>query len=438
LAVISLLAAALTSSAHAQAVTEPPAESPEAPASSQSGEAGEEGAAEPTTTEAPAASHDSVTARLDERRAPLDGLFELPPLSFLERAWRETNDKLEEGIGLRFEIAYTLSFQAATSGPGDRSGAEGDLDLFGAWRLVGDHDGPDVGTLNLNAQHIHDFGETAPANLSDDIGAAWATSDGIGSNESFPVVQLYYEQRLLDDRILVSLGKIDTTNYVGTNRFADDTLFFMNRAFSSNPAINYPGNGLGAVIACAISEEFYLGACIADANGVETQSGFDSIGAGDFFLAAEAGLTLKIGDLGEGNYRLTVWHSDNASEVDLPEDYGVALSIDQEVGGGLVPFFKYAWSDGEATGVRNIVAGGIGLEGPFGREDDVLGAALSWGESTDASLGEQVVAEVFYRLQLAANIQWTLGGQAVFDALDSDSGEGETVGILEVRLRVTF
>lgn len=397
-------------------------------------------AAPPAAAKNPPASHDDVASRLHEMQAPHAGLLELGPVSLFDRAWQDVNTRLEDAVGLRFGLAYTLTFQAATSGPGDRSGAEGDLDLFGAWRLLGKKDEPDAGTLNLNAQNIHTLGEVAPANLASEIGAIWGTSDGIGDDESFPVVQLYYEQRLFDDRVMAVIGKIDTTNYVGTNRYADDSLYFMNRAFSSNPAMNYPGNGLGAVLAGRITDRLYLGGCVADANGVETESGFNSIDAAEFFSAIEAGLALDIEGLGEGNYRLTAWHSDGASAVDLPEDFGFALSIDQELGHGVVPFFRCAWSDGDATGVTNIIAGGLALEGPFGRDEDALGLGLSWGEPTDDAFEDQVVSEVFYRLQLAPSIQWTLGAQAVFNALDleSDQGGEETVGIFEMRLRFTF
>ena len=394
---------------------------------------------QPVHGQPPMAAKDDVALRLRESQTPRAGLLELGPVSVVDRSWKQLNDQLEESTRLRFSLAYTLGLQAATPGPGDRSGAEGDLDLFGAWRIFGAKDGPDVGTLNLNAQNIHMLGETAPANLAENIGALWGTSDGIGSSESFPVVQLYYEQRLFDDRLLAVIGKIDTTNYVNTNRFADDTQYFMNRAFSSNPALNYPGNGLGAVLAWQVTDHFYIGGCIADANGVETEAGFHSIDAGDFFTAVEAGLTLDIDGLGEGNYRLTAWHSDSASLEDLPEDHGLALSIDQEIGRGIVPFIRAAWSDADATGIPLVIAGGVCVEGPFGREEDVLGLGLAWGQSGDDQVDDQLTAEAFYRLQLAPSIQWMLGAQAILNAIDPDTGNSDqSVGIFEMRIRITF
>jgi len=389
-------------------------------------------------TVVPRASRDDVASRIQETRRSHAGLFDPGPVSVFDRAWQTANDRLEEATGLRFGMAYTLTFQAATSGPGDRSGAAGDLDLLAAWRLVGEKDGADVGTLYANAQHIHSLGEVDPANLASEIGAVWATSDGIGSDESFPVVQFYYEQALFDDGLMFVIGKIDTSNYVNTNRYADDSLFFMNRAFSSNPALNYPGNGLGAVLAVQITDQFYIGACIADANGVETQTGFDSIDQGEFFTAAEFGFTLEIDGVGDGNYRVTVWHSDEASEVELPEDFGFCLSVDQEVSSGIVPFFRYGWSDADATGIPNLVAGGVAFEGLLGRDDDVAGLGLSWGESADEAFTDQVAAEAFYRLQVTPSIQCTLGAQAILNALHADSLEDELVGVVEMRLRVTF
>ena len=213
----------------------------------------------------------------------------------------------------------------------------------------------------------------------------------------------------------------------------------MNRAFSSNPALNYPGNGLGAVLAWQVTDHFYIGGCVADANGVETEAGFHSLRSGDFFAAVEAGLTLDLHGLGKGTYRFTAWHSDRASLVDLPEDHGLALSIDQEAGRGIVPFFRASWSDAHATGIHALIAAGVGIEGPLGREDDVLGVGLAWGQSSEDGVADQFTAEAFYRLQLAPGIQWTFGAQAVLNAVDPGGGDSEeTVGIFEMRVRVAF
>lgn len=396
---------------------------------------------EPAATESRLpATRDDVSSRLDDAAKERAGLVDWGPVTVVGKGWDRLNERMEEATGVRLGLAYTLSFQAATEGPGDRSGAEGDLDLFAAWQILGKEDGTNAGAFNLNAQHIHRIGQVAPANLASEVGAIWGTSDGIGADESFPIVQLYYEQWMFDDRLMAVVGKIDTTNYVGTNRFADDTLYFMNRAFSSNPAINYPGNGLGAVVGWQVTDQVSVGGCIADANGVETEAGFHTIEAGEFFMAAEVGLTLDIEGAGEGNYRLTAWRSDEAEDAGLPEDYGFALSVDQEIGERAVPFFRASWADGDATGVTAVVGGGLGVEGLMGREEDTVGVGVSWGSSTEDDVEDQVVSEVFYRMQLARSVQLTLGAQVIANApdLESEDGSEETVGVFEARLRITF
>jgi porin len=386
------------------------------------------------------ASNDDVSSRLDDAAVDRAGLVDWGPVSTVGRGWDRLNGRMEETTGVRLGVAYTLTFQAASSGPGDRSGTEGDLDLFAAWRIIGEEGGEDQGAFSLNAQHIHRIGQVAPANLSSEIGAIWETSDGIGADESFPIVQFYYEQHLLSDRLMLVLGKIDTTNYVGTNRFADDTLYFMNRSFSSNPAINYPGNGLGGVIGWQVTDRIIVGGCIADANGVETEAGFHTIEAGEYFMAAEVGLTLDFEGAGEGNYRLTAWRSDEAEDAELPEDFGFSFSADQEIGGPAVPFVRASWADGDATGVSAVVGGGLGFEGLMGREEDAAGVGVSWGSSTVEGVNDQVVSEVFYRVQLARSVQCTLGAQVIFNApdLESERDGEETVGVFEARLRITF
>lgn len=396
---------------------------------------------EPPAQQAPAIvvgdSPRQVPRRLDESRAPRAGLLKRGPVSLLDPLWDGMNSWLESHIGLRLGLEYTMAFQAASDGPKDRLGASGEFSFYGEWRFLGEADGKNVGTLNFNAEYHHGAGGVAPAALGDDLGALWGTADTFDDDLPFSLVQLYYQQYLFDDRALLIAGKIDTTNYIATSRYADDTQFFMNRAFSSNPGVNYPDYGLGAVFAVAPSELFYMGVCIADANGIATRSGFDSIDEGDFFYAGQIAFTPSIEGGGKGSYGLTIWRSDAAQRVETPGDWGIALVLEQELSHGIVPFFKYSWSDGDATGVRNFVAGGVGFEGPFGRDDDVIGIGLSWGEPSDSSGDDQFAAEVFYRLQVSTSIQWTIGLQ-VLDGLDESAEDSDAVWVLETRFRISF
>ena len=62
------------------------------------------------------------------------------------------------------------------------------------------------------------------------------------------------------------------------------------QAFSLNPAIGYPQNGLGVVLGVSIPAPFYAILGSQDANAVRTQTGFETIDKSEFFTAAEIGL----------------------------------------------------------------------------------------------------------------------------------------------------
>jgi hypothetical protein len=99
------------------------------------------------------------------------------------------------------------------------------------------------------------------------------------------------------------------------------------RAFSSNPARNHPDNGLG------------------------------------------------------GNFRLTFEYTDPIDQLGKPDEKCIGISLDQEIGGGVIPFFRYTWTQGNVTNVKYLVATGFGFSGPLGRTNDFAGIAGSWGRA---------------------------------------------------------
>ena len=112
------------------------------------------------------------------------------------------------------------------------------------------------------------------------------------------------------------------------------------------------------------------------------------------------------------------------------------MSFDQDLGNNLVPFLRYGYQDRDLRNTKNVISGGLGVLRPFGREDDVLGVGLSWGDAEDGDLQDQYVGEVFYRLQATGKIQVTPGVQMIVDP--SRNAEDDVVGVFSLRVRVVF
>jgi hypothetical protein len=86
--------------------------------------------------------------------------------------------------------------------------------------------------------------------------------------------------------------------------------------------------------------------------------------------------------------------------------------------------------------VSNMISGGVGYRGMFLSRSDILGAAFSWGEPTKQGLRSQYATEIFYRLQVSPDNQFTIGYQWIIDP-SNDPTEG-TVGVFELRWRLSL
>jgi porin len=382
-----------------------------------------------------AAAPDSVKQNLADAQARPAGLFEYGPVSVIDPLIDRLNETTH-GVGLNLGFAYTALYQAASGGPGERDAAGGDVDVFGDWRLLGAKEDPNRGLLYFMAEQRHElFTPIPPADLGDEIGSLWKTTDGF-NEQSLTLREIYWTQHFGEDRLIVRVGKLDAKNYYSSNYWQSDNKFFLNEAFSFFPVRASPSNGLGMNVNAKLSDRWYISAGFQDAQGKKTTGGFDTF-FGDFnlFSAGEVGFTPTIAGTGRGTYRVTAWYRDAGDESGTPHDAGFDLSFDQRVGEHLVPFFRYGWAEGNVNDIEQMIATGVGWEGKLITQSDVVGIAGAWGKPTD-DLRDQYAAEVFYRLQVSPDNQFTLGYQLFIDP--TFDPKNDVVGVFEARWRVTF
>jgi hypothetical protein len=366
------------------------------------------------------------------------GLLPEGPITWLYNLWKPWTDELDERYGLRLGVAWTAVYQHAFASEGFRNVAGFDADFYGKWRLLGAKDGLNNGYVGFYTEYREELFEPVPARLGPEIGSAWKTVDGF-NEQDFALTQLYWEQHAFEnaegDALVASVGKIKADNFYSTNRASNDNLLFLNRAFSSNPAMNYPGAGLGLNLKVQ-TDSWYVTAGLQDAQGKKTTSGFNTVGDGDFFYAGEVGLTPEFEGLGRGDYRFTYWYSAAVEASGAPASQGFSLSFDQE----LIPesfgaFLRFGTSDDFTAGIENLVAAGVLGRLIPGRPDDVWGVGVSWGEPTSGGR-DQWTTELFYRLQLGTREQLTFGVQIINDP--SDFPSQDQVEVFEARFRIAF
>jgi porin len=379
---------------------------------------------------------EGIDETLNEAFARPPGLLKYGPVSILDRNIERFNEAAGK-IGLNIGFAYTAAYQAASGGPGIRSVAGGDVDLFGNWRLL-DAWGKDyAGYLYFAAEQRHTlWSDIPPGSLGGQIGSLWGTTNGF-SEQPLLMKELFWQQHFGGDHLLVRVGKLDPENYYNTNYWQSDSRYFMNAAFSSFPVRSFPGQGLGVNVTAALSDAWYISTGFQDAQGQKSTAGFNTFFE-DFnlFSAFEVGYEPNIEGLGAGTYRFTAWYRDHGESNGKPHDAGFDVSFDQHVGEHLIPFFRAGIGEGKINGIDDMISGGIGWEGALLTKADVFGIGGGWGRPSDHHLRDQYVTELFYRLQVSPDNQLTAGYQIIFNP--SNDPHTNVVGVFELRWRISM
>lgn len=382
---------------------------------------------------------DSPTAALSEMYefdTPRRGVFHFPaleaPIDNLVGALR----RLEDKTGLRLNFAYTMLFQQTSNTPvGPNNGGAGDIDFMAAWTLLG-RGTQNAGTLVFTTEYRFQIGDQPPSLLGGQLGVLTAPT-GAFNDRGWVVRDAYWLQRLLDGKLRIILGRADISDFIGGMRMQAINSSFFNRAFSANAAVAYPaGHGPAGGFSIVPNDFFYVTAGMQNAYSTSTTIGLNTLDDGDFFYAIEAGITPNIESLGRGRYRVMYWYMDDRPLLGLPNDQGISVIADQDIGDRVIVFARYGHSDADLTNIKNMGQIGGGIRGLLGSEDDFTGLAGSLAEPGRAGWRNEKVVEVFHRWQLTARTQFTVGAQLIVDP--SNAPDEDTIGVFSFRFRFDF
>ena len=358
----------------------------------------------------------SVGGQLDKDRKAKGAFYPLPRLS--ERYFRFKN-RVEEEYGFSFGFDYNALFQAASDSLREDKAAGGVFRAYGQWTLVG-KDSENTGTLIYKVENRHRLGtDIAPRGLGSEIGYAGLTAVTF-SSIGWALMNLYWSQHLLNNRLAFVGGIVDVTDYVDVYGLVNPWTDFNNYAFTTNPTIPAPDQGLGAAMRVMPMGNFYIVAGIADANGDPTDIG-DSVNS--FFSESEFFTHIEIGWISSwerrfsDNIHLTAWHADERQQAQVPNGWGVAFSFSRLFADTWEPFFRAGYSeDGGALWDRSVSAG-FGYYP--GKKGDVLGVGLNWSRPDEDVFGPgldgQYTAEIYYRFQVMKVLTVTPDVQLIID-----------------------
>ena len=128
---------------------------------------------------------------------------------------RNLNENLRDTTGLSLGIDYTALWQGATASLGEHSAAGGVFRIYGDWTMLG-RGTANTGALVFKVENRHRLGtDVSPQALAGELGYAGITATTY-SDAGWLLTNFQWKQHLLDGRLAIVAGIVDTTGYVDT------------------------------------------------------------------------------------------------------------------------------------------------------------------------------------------------------------------------------
>lgn len=246
--------------------------------------------------------------------------------------------------------------------------------------------------------------------------------------------EAWVEHAAFDERLILTAGKIDLTNYFDANGVANDEHSqFLAGAFVNSAVLGAPGNGPGARLQAKLRESLTFGLGYGSGD-TDTEDVF-SHGYG----IAELDYTIKVGEL-EGTYRvygsLDGARADGEVKLQEKNAFGFGISADQQVTDKLTLFVRYGQRDEDVYATKMAWSAGGQYAGLFPeRKDDVLGFAYGQVKAVGADSQEKL-AELYYKVQVNEQISIAPVVQYLINPL-GDSSRDDVVA-LGLRSLISF
>jgi len=376
----------------------------------------------------------SVGVQLRDNDAVREPVFRFDTLQGGLKPWFDTKQRLNRERGLSYAADYQVTGQAVSDSLSATEALGGVFRVYGSWTLAG-RGTANTGALVAKVENRHAIGtEVPPQNLGLAAGAA-AITGTFFSDIGWALTNLYWQQKFAEGRVGLVAGQVDATDYLDLYGMTNPLSSFSNLAFSLNPAIAAPNQGIGAAAGGYLGDKAYVLGGFADANGDATRPGFDSIlDDGELFKHLEVGWTPSFEQRYLDNVHLMAWHADERKSAGVEDSWGLAFSAARFVDEQWMPFLRAGWSEGNAAIMETSVSVGLGRY--VRRRSDLVGLGFNWGRPNGGLRQHQYIAELFYRLQLSPNFALTPDLQLIVEPannLDTDA-----IGLVGLRGRLTL
>ena len=247
-------------------------------------------------------------------------------------SWKNFKKHMEEKYGTSIGITLDDHHQQILNGPGARKGRN----IFW-WNLTIKQKLWEGGKLIFKARGSTP-GNEPPNGITPLVGTKLNLDWAAYETASFYVANVYLEQKLLNNKLLIALGKLNFPDYFDENKVAGWDFF--SHSLAKNQAFPHRYHTIGALGRYDLSDRLYVQAGITDAQGIRSETGLNTAFYGeDYFITmGELGIKTKNSKGLEGNYRFDLWydpqpltrHDGRGPERDT---VGFGVSFDQMLDG---------------------------------------------------------------------------------------------------------
>jgi porin len=265
------------------------------------------------------------------------------------------------------------------------------------------------------------------------VGTTILPNDDVGDAVN-ALGHLGWTQNLFDGLVQIGIGQLALKIMLDQNEYAGwDRTSFMAQPLAGNSVRNFPIAALGFDTTVHVTENLQVSFLLADADGYPFYPDFQSFGRRFVYVPGFV-YTPTICGLGKGRYEV------NFSHIERTERFGGAgpsssvwlFSFQQEISRELAAFVRFGTGDGRRTTVQHSLATGVVFTQAFGYNNDWLGIGFIWTDPSDSTRRDDYGMEMFWRLQLTENIQFTPDMQLYFDPSSNPTGDLEAAFGLRV------
>lgn len=280
---------------------------------------------------------------------------------------------------------------------------------------------------------------------------AWSTGARV------EIAEAWYEHYLFNKQFSITGGKIDATNYIDTNIFAnDETTQFLGRIFGNSAVIDWPDDnafGFRGYLAPEFIKFVELETIYMDERG-DWENLFDNpfVATQLNFMPAKAFGYDE--DMWGGNYRVLFWY--NGAPHAKVKDTGViergnagfGFSYDQKITDIYGVFGRFGWADPQKNDLAyDWSLGGQMIGRYWGRESDV--AAIAIGQvipgkpyyDVNEFHNTETHFEAYYSLKLNEHLTITPDTQVIWDPNGGGRGDHkdrDTIFVYGMRGQIDF